>query len=515
MRWSLRTAKYSLALSASAVLLVVLVALTGCTTPSPNAATQDEIAFPDIKDGGIIKVELEAEWTEKDGSYYCSVGGEQLKGLAVLNGKTYLFDDKGRQRNGWWKPDSSYRFFNFANGKDGYMVAAPEDKKKVVQNGVALDGAGRAYENAETLEELALMTRAQKLVAENTKPADKPEQKLKAMWDWTHKNVNECSSPTFQNVKGWHRGYAHEFLFDQKGSCESHAAGFGYLALACGMKKVCIITSIGHAWTEIDGKVYDAEWASHAEGNYFGLAYGENPGGSSAPDYAGATKIRVWISPKDKVWSNAPATNGAGQDGLTKEKGKIVLYRNGAKVTSEWVTEGDKTYFFTESGEAAVGANRADSANDYFVFGKDGVLLKGSGTRVEKVGKRQFQVDADGKAVPGWDDQQAHFYLTTGELATGIRMDGGKLLAFTSEGKPDDDLTKKLQDAFVRDNDPKPLLELLGKPKKVKKDLESCYTTMMEPDLSGVDDSYEYDHIKLSVFRVKDGRQFIESIVAL
>ena len=132
-----------------AAFLLAGTAMAATTTP----AFADEPAAPSV------------QWVEKGSRIYCKVNGVAQKGgLRTINGKTYLFDKKGRQLTGWRKVGKHYRYFTVANKAKGAMVTG-----KVV-NGVKLDKQGRAALNDQTKAELKVLAKATAFVERNTKP---------------------------------------------------------------------------------------------------------------------------------------------------------------------------------------------------------------------------------------------------------------------------------------------------------------------------------------------------------
>lgn len=84
------------------------------------------------------------------------------------------------------------------------------------------------------------------------------------------------NSPRYPHVcdLSWPALYANDIFVDGAGNCFSFAAALAYLAKAVGYEDVYACNSGGHGWAEIDGLIYDPEWARHRPNyNLYGLSY--------------------------------------------------------------------------------------------------------------------------------------------------------------------------------------------------------------------------------------------------
>lgn len=210
--------------------------------------------------------------TKKQNYYYRTAQGKKLTGLKEVDGKTYYFDQKGIQRTGWQKVKGEYYFFAIANGKKGCMVTG----RKV--NGVTLRRSGKAKLTADSRSKLDVMVKANRFVEGCTRPGMKKSEKLKRAFTYSIKEFAYCSSPKYGRRSGWkghwERKYALEMFDKGGGDCYAYGASFAFLANACGYKNCCAVSSGGHGWAEVDGKVYDPSWAIvDKRHNYFGMSY--------------------------------------------------------------------------------------------------------------------------------------------------------------------------------------------------------------------------------------------------
>lgn len=217
--------------------------------------------------------------TKSQKVYYYGKKGKKTAGLKKINGKFYYFDRGGVQRTGWRKIKNNYYFFNISTKKRGYMLSS-----KTV-NGIRLDKKGRAVQTPESLRKLKLLVTANQIVDQITNPKMTKEQKLKKCFDYTIQSYGYQTWRTFQNVNGWEIAYAEDMFFRGRGNCFSYASAFAYLANAVGYQTVYVISSGGHGWAEIGGKVYDPDWTFVSKvDSYFAMSY-DLSGVNGRPNY--------------------------------------------------------------------------------------------------------------------------------------------------------------------------------------------------------------------------------------
>ncbi len=211
--------------------------------------------------------------------YYYGNKGKKEVGLRKIKGKSYYFDRSGVQRTGWRKIKNNYYFFNIARKKRGYMLSSQ------TINGIRLDKKGRAVQTPESLRKLKLLTVANQIVDQITNPKMTKEQKLKKCFDYTIQAYGYQTWRTFRNMEGWEMAYAEDMFFRGRGNCFSYASAFAYLANAVGYKTVYVISSGGHGWAEIGGRVYDPDWTFVSKvDSYFAMPY-ELSGVNGRPNY--------------------------------------------------------------------------------------------------------------------------------------------------------------------------------------------------------------------------------------
>ena len=224
-----------------------------------------------------------------DNKYYYN--GALANGKISVNGTTIYFND-GYVRQGFVTIDGKMYYYN-ANGVlmkncvvgsagEGYRWAGADGVIDMTARMAVTSGGydwnildGVAYKV--TTEKDRTLHRALKLVAKHTTASMTKAQKLKAMWKHlqTAYGENNPRADVFYDAS-WVETYANDIFVGGTGSCFSYAAAFAYVAKAIGYKNVYACNSGGHGWTEIDGLIYDVEWAMHSFNySYYAMSYDE------------------------------------------------------------------------------------------------------------------------------------------------------------------------------------------------------------------------------------------------
>lgn len=122
----------------------------------------------------------------------------------------------------------------------------------------------------------------------------KPE-KLKKTFNYLLKHYKYHGSPVFIHTPHWELDYALQMFNKKHGSCYAYGAAFAFLANAVGYNNCYAISSGGHGWTEVNGKVYDPSWCLVDQNHsYYALNYYLS-GIAGRPDYKIARKYVVKI----------------------------------------------------------------------------------------------------------------------------------------------------------------------------------------------------------------------------
>ena len=231
-------------------------------------------------------------WVTKNGRhYYYNAKGKKSVGVTKIGSRTYFFDSKGIERYGWKKIKNDYYYFRLSTGTTGaYML------KSTTVDGIRLDSKGRAKKSGSNARKLRLMVAANRTVEKVTSPGMNKAQRLRACFNYVKKNYTYYTWRQFTNKPNWEKDFAEDMFFrNGRGDCFSYAAAFAYLANAVGMKNVYVISSGGHGWAEINGKIYDPDWAlvSNVD-SYFGMSY-DLSGVNGRPNYKTSRAYAVRI----------------------------------------------------------------------------------------------------------------------------------------------------------------------------------------------------------------------------
>ncbi len=120
---------------------------------------------------------------------------------------------------------------------------------------------------------------AKAVVANVTNKSMTEAQKIKALFQYTVTKFNSTGNPRIPHYHGkdWPVVYAYDMFGPRKGgNCMSYASSFAYLAKAAGCKNVYACNSGGHAWVEVNGRVYDPEQYHDTARKIYNYAY-SNP----------------------------------------------------------------------------------------------------------------------------------------------------------------------------------------------------------------------------------------------
>lgn len=226
-----------------------------------------------VEDGIITK--------ERTGLVEGEISGE--KDWWYLEGSKVIFDAEtvAQKEDGWWKvtqgrldpgftgiEKNPYGFWYIRNGKLDFSYSAIEEWEG--QEWLVV--RGKAWEIA-CASDMTLY-RAFKVIEEITTEKMTKEEKLKACWDYVQRMTE--LNPRLPHYRGmdWPMIYAEDVFMNKEGNCISFASALAYMAKALGYKEVYVCNSGEHGWAEIDGLVYDPEWAlHHFDYNYYALPY--------------------------------------------------------------------------------------------------------------------------------------------------------------------------------------------------------------------------------------------------
>ena len=208
-------------------------------------------------------------YKKKGKSYYKYEDGKLAKKKFVTVGKnTYYFNKKGAMEKGWMKKKGNYYYFDRQTGKQKFNCKV---------DGIKIRKDGTAKLSTYTKNKIDTMITAKKIMQANTKTTDSKQKKLKKVFNWVlkHPYKRYRTLKSVQSKKGWEIIFANDVYKKGQGCCVSEASAFAFLAHECGYKNVYICDDTGHAWTEINGRVYDILFAEAKNYNkYYNSSYG-------------------------------------------------------------------------------------------------------------------------------------------------------------------------------------------------------------------------------------------------
>ena len=167
-----------------------------------------------------------------------------------------------------------------AAGLQGRSVSVGTKKGKSYykyEDGKLAKKNGTAKLSTYTKNKIDTMITAKKIMQANTKTTDSRSKKLKKVFNWVlkHPYKRYRTLKSVQSKKGWEITFANDVYKKGQGCCVSEASAFAFLAHECGYKNVYICDDTGHAWTEINGRVYDTLFAEAKNYNkYYNSSYG-------------------------------------------------------------------------------------------------------------------------------------------------------------------------------------------------------------------------------------------------
>jgi hypothetical protein len=230
------------------------------TQTSTETATTETTTKTTKKTGKFV--------TEKGKKYYVDENGKKVKGkFYKIKGKTYYFAKNGVMQTGWIKKGKNYYYLDRETGvmKTGCKV-----------DGIKIKKDGKAKKTSYSKKKIETMITARKVMNQVTKTTDTKSQKLKKVFDWVLKHPYKRYRILAQakQKEGWEMEYANDEFKKGKGCCVSEASALAFLAHECGYKNVYICDDTGHAWVEINGRVYDTLFAEAKNYNkYYNSSY--------------------------------------------------------------------------------------------------------------------------------------------------------------------------------------------------------------------------------------------------
>ncbi len=196
------------------------------------------------------------KFTTKSGkTYYKYDDGTKAKKKTVktADGKSYYFDSNGVMATGWMKRNGEYYYYDRDTGVQ---------KTNCTKDGIKIRKDGTAVQTEFSVSKMDTMITARKTVDEVVSYKDTKEQKLKKIFDWVlkHPYKRYRKLRIARSSDTWMMTFANDIFEKGRGCCVSEASAFSFMVKEIGYQPY-ICDDTGHAWTEIDGKVYDTLFA--------------------------------------------------------------------------------------------------------------------------------------------------------------------------------------------------------------------------------------------------------------
>lgn len=230
------------------------------------------------------KIGESGKWKTRNQRFFYYENGKKVTGLKEIQNKYYYFAANGIQRTGWQYVNGDYYFFKTGNGEKGWM-----QKAKTV-NGIRLTENGKAELTETSTEKLNVLVRANQVLEKATRPEMGKAEKLQKCFEYLLQHFQYRGSPVFEKTKQWEADYALNLFEEGHGNCYAFGAAFAFLANAAGYKNCYAVSSGGHGWAEIAGKIYDPTWSLiDDENSYYGVSF-DLSGRDGRPNYKNARK---------------------------------------------------------------------------------------------------------------------------------------------------------------------------------------------------------------------------------
>ncbi|MDO5155798.1 MAG: hypothetical protein Q4D51_07515 [Eubacteriales bacterium] len=257
------------------VLLVLIGAQTVYAKDDCGAAVTTKQEVMQMKASKKKKPEYRIK--KKNGRKICynRKGKRVRKQFVTIHEKTFYFGANSVMQKGWIKVKGEYYYLDRSSG---------QLQKNCKVDGIKLRKSGKAVKTEYNVKKITTMMTAREIMTKNTKFTDTKQQKLMKMFMWVMKHPYKRYR-TIRSArvnKGWEMVFANDVYKSGQGCCVSEACAFAFLAHECGYKDVYVCDDTGHAWTEINGKVYDTLFAEAKNGgsyehpdfkHYYGASY--------------------------------------------------------------------------------------------------------------------------------------------------------------------------------------------------------------------------------------------------
>ncbi len=235
------------------------------------SSSAKEVRIANLMIGTKYYVQIRT-YSKLSGTYYYSAWSDKVKVQTIGNGitqkgdKYYYYDSKGKKVTGWKKVGNDYYYFDRSTGAM---------KMSGTVDGIKLASTGKAKASSNDITKIKTMIKAREIYLSITNTSDSKSTKLQKCFNWVlkHPYKRYRTLAVGKQSATWMCTFANDEFVNGRGCCVSEACAFTFLANECGYTAyVCDDTS--HAWTEINGRVYDTLFAeAKSYSKYYGSSY--------------------------------------------------------------------------------------------------------------------------------------------------------------------------------------------------------------------------------------------------
>ncbi|MBR6224034.1 MAG: hypothetical protein IKQ71_11450 [Lachnospiraceae bacterium] len=179
----------------------------------------------------------------------------------AYKGKIYHAGIDGKIDKGFKKIKGNYYFFD----RDSGALA-----RDTVVNDVQINQFGVCKQDDLSVTRMKTFMKARKIMEQVSEPGDTQADRRLKCFKWViscRYKIYRKFKPTYKsNPDDWDVLFANDEFDKQQGDCLSDACAFAFLAVECGLPNVSICCDSGHAWCDVDGRLYDPLFA---EANVF------------------------------------------------------------------------------------------------------------------------------------------------------------------------------------------------------------------------------------------------------
>lgn len=182
-------------------------------------------------------------------------------------GNTYYVGKDGKAVCGWKKISGEYYYFDRENGKmsSGGKV-----------DGIKINKNGTAVQTEANVQKIQTMIKARAVMEQVTNASDSKSQKIEKCFRWIFQfpyRRYRCLKPIYREP-GWEVTFANDIFDHHQGCCVSEASAAAFLFHECGYETVYVACDTGHAWVELNGRVYDPLFAeARGFSQYYNVPY--------------------------------------------------------------------------------------------------------------------------------------------------------------------------------------------------------------------------------------------------